>query len=461
MESYLGIDVSKGYADFILLNQEKTVLEKVFQLDDNRAGHDALRNMLGKLIKEHQISMLYCAVESTGGFENNWYSGLIGLSKTMDLKVARLNPNGVKKNVDAGLKRNVTDALSAYYIAEYLIGHSNKVEYNEQSSKYASFRSINKHIKLQLKQQTQIINQLKMILYSAFPEMVCYCRNSVPNWVLEVLAKYPTASKLKNISVEKLCKNKHVTSEKAESLIKKAKASVGSRTEDADGFLITSLAEQLIEKQQLIKKHKQYLEKHCKGPEVTLVESITGIGAYSAAAIMVEIEDIDRFASPKKLVSYFGLHPELKESGDKKAVVRMSKKGRSSVRGTLYMCAQSAVIHDSHFKGIYHNQRKKGMGHKQAIGVIMQKMLRVVWGVLKYKKEYHSDIDKQNQDRKVTAIVNNNERQELKAKRRYSALATDAPVSNKQSKKRKVHLESQAELVGQVRDHQNTPGVKI
>lgn len=458
MECYLGIDVSKGYADFALLDQNKTQLEKVFQLDDNRIGHDALKKVLESFIETHRIGMLYCAVESTGGFENNWYSCLIGLSKNMDLKVSRLNPSGVKHNVDAGLKRNVTDALSACYIAEYLISHPDKVEYSEQSSYYSSFRSINKHIQLQLKQQTQLINQLKMNLYSAFPEMVCFCKNSVPSWVLEVLAKYPTASTLKNVSIEKLCEINHLTAEKGESIIKKASASVGSRTDAAEGFLVKSLAKQLLEKQALIKEHKQYLENHCEGDEVDLLESIKGIGAYSAAAIMGEIEDIKRFASPKKLVSYFGLHPKLKDSGDKSGgVVRMCKKGRSSVRGILYMCAQSAVIHDAHFKNIYHNQRSKGMGHKQAIGVIMQKMLRVLWGVLTNKKVYNSDIDKQNRDRKVISVENDNKKQELKSKRRFSPLTVDAPVSNKQSKKRKVHLESQAELVGQVRDHQNAP----
>jgi len=461
MECYLGIDVSKGYADFVLLDQNKTKLEEVFQMDDTRTGHDSLKKLLESQMKQHQISMLYCAVESTGGFENNWYSSLIGFSKDMKLKVARLNPSGVKYNANAGLKRNVTDALSAVNIAEYLIGHFEKVEYNEQSSYYSSFRSINKHIKLLSKQQTQTINQLKMNLYSAFPEMVCFCKNSVPAWILEVLVKYPIAGSLKNISVEKLCKIKHVTPEKANSLIKKAKTGVASRTDEAMAFLISSLANQLIEKQKLIKEHKLYLEKHCKGEEVTLVESIKGIGAYSAAAIMVEIEDIRRFSSPKKLVSYFGLHPEIKESGDKKAIARMSKKGRSSMRGILYMCAQSGVIHDSHFKRIYHNQRSKGMSHKQAIGVIMQKMLRIIWGVLTNKKVYQSDIDKQNQDRNVIIVMDNHEKQELKAKRRFSTLGTDAPISNTQSKKRKVHLESQVELVERVRDHQNTPEVKI
>jgi len=448
MKGYLGIDVSKGYSDFILLNEKKAVLEKVFQLDDNRAGHDLLKKILEGLIKEHGISMLYCAVESTGGFENNWYSSLIAFSKDMNLNVARLNPSGVKHNANADLKRNVTDALSAQYIAEYLIGHSEKVNYDKQSSYYTGFRSINKHIKLLLKQQTQTINEMKMLLYSSFPEMVCYCRNSVPGWVLEVLVKYPTASKLKNTTVAKLCKIAHVTEDKAEALINKAKTSVCSRADKADEFLITSLAEQLIQKLALIKKHKKYLEEHCKGPEVTLMQSITGIGAYSAAAIMAEIEDIKRFASAKKRISYFGLQPELKDSGDKKGVYRMSKKGRSSMRGILYMCAQSAVIHDEHFKKIYHNQRSKGMKHKQAIGVIMHKILRIIYGVLTTSTAYNSGIDKQNQERKVVVVEKLNEKMEIKNKRRHSALDIEAPISHRQRKKRKVHLESQADNAG-------------
>jgi len=43
MESFLGIDVSKGYSDFALLGKDKQVLEEGFQLDDTRAGHDSLK----------------------------------------------------------------------------------------------------------------------------------------------------------------------------------------------------------------------------------------------------------------------------------------------------------------------------------------------------------------------------------------------------------------------------------
>ncbi|MBK7855601.1 MAG: IS110 family transposase [Bacteroidetes bacterium] len=121
---------------------------------------------------------------------------------------------------------------------------------------------------------------------------------------------------------------------------------------------------------------------NCKGAEVDLIDTIPGIASYSAAAIMIEIESIHRFATPSHLASYFGLHPVMKESGDKQFAYRMSKKGRSGMRALLYMCAQTSVLHDEHLKNIYHRHRSKGKNHKQAIGVIMHKMLRMIWGVL-------------------------------------------------------------------------------
>ena len=43
---FLGIDASKGYADFIILDQNKNIIEDVFQLDDTFDGHNQLYNIL-------------------------------------------------------------------------------------------------------------------------------------------------------------------------------------------------------------------------------------------------------------------------------------------------------------------------------------------------------------------------------------------------------------------------------
>ena len=47
---YLGADVSKGYTDFVLIDQAKQPVEKNFQLDDTAAGHVQLYDQLHHLI---------------------------------------------------------------------------------------------------------------------------------------------------------------------------------------------------------------------------------------------------------------------------------------------------------------------------------------------------------------------------------------------------------------------------
>jgi len=43
---YLGIDVSKGYADFVILSTKKQRIEDNFQLDDTFDGHYRLYEKL-------------------------------------------------------------------------------------------------------------------------------------------------------------------------------------------------------------------------------------------------------------------------------------------------------------------------------------------------------------------------------------------------------------------------------
>lgn len=121
---YLGGDVSKGYCDFILLDQSHRIVERNFQLDDTAQGHKVLTMKLISFLKENPQATLYVGFESTGGYENNWLHSLSKLSADYNVKVARLNSLGVSHHHKASLKRNSTDPISAMNIAEYLIAHA-------------------------------------------------------------------------------------------------------------------------------------------------------------------------------------------------------------------------------------------------------------------------------------------------------------------------------------------------
>ncbi|MBW1773616.1 MAG: transposase, partial [Deltaproteobacteria bacterium] len=167
---YLGIDVSKGYADFIILDSQKKVVVESFQLDDTFEGHCLLYELLMNFSIDHPESIIYTAVESTGGYENNWYNALLAFQGSLNLQTARLNPLGVYHNSKADLKRNITDKISAQSVAEYIIAHPEKVSYQSQDH-LASLRKQWGFVKMLTKQSTQLLNQLESLLYSANPEI--------------------------------------------------------------------------------------------------------------------------------------------------------------------------------------------------------------------------------------------------------------------------------------------------
>jgi transposase len=61
-------------------------------------------------------------------------------------------------------------------------------------------------------------------------------------------------------------------------------------------------------------------------------------------AIVATVGDLGRFASPEKLVSYFGLNLEVRQSGGLPAVHgHISKQGRAHARGMLVEAAWVAA----------------------------------------------------------------------------------------------------------------------
>ncbi|CDO38560.1 transposase [Novosphingobium sp. KN65.2] len=72
--------------------------------------------------------------------------------------------------------------------------------------------------------------------------------------------------------------------------------------------------------------------------------TITGVNLTVAAGIVAAIGDINRFSSPQKLVSYFGLNPRVRQSGlGATHHGRISKVGRSHARAMLVEAAWAAA----------------------------------------------------------------------------------------------------------------------
>ena len=127
---------------------------------------------------------------------------------------------------------------------------------------------------------------------------------------------------------------------------------------------------------------------------VEFLLTIPGVGFKSAAAIMAEILDINHFESPKALVRWAGLNPNVNQSGQKKNVTgHISKKGNKYLRKTLFVCAQNEYAqghHPGHFLGAkMRAQKDQGkMAYKKAVVMGARKLLVWMWHMLTFKKQF-------------------------------------------------------------------------
>ena len=93
--------------------------------------------------------------------------------------------------------------------------------------------------------------------------------------------------------------------------------------------------------------------------------------------------------SADKLVSYAGLNPRVKQSGETKFEgVHMSKRGSPYLRRAIWMACTNAVQCDPMFRAYYEKKAAEGMRYMCIIGHVTKKMTTVIFAVLRDNKAY-------------------------------------------------------------------------
>lgn len=444
---YAGIDVSKGYADFILLDQEKKIIETNFQLDDNYIGHELFQKKLKALNAEG--FKVVCGLESTGGYEQNWVRCVKQLiEKKLSVELYKLNARGVKHQLESELRRTITDGVSAEGIAIYVINNYATKLHDwkrgiAKEEKTTGRQMLCKLIVSQQKHLTAKYNQLEKMIYRQFPELLQYCKHGIPLWITRLLEKYPSLTAIKNAKLSGVDKIQCVTETKANILKGLAKNSIGNSVKDpVMDIIMQTLCSEIIHADNQIDNLKKQLIVQGADEDVKLLCTIKGVAEWSAVGILVHLGDISQFEDSHQIASFFGVHPIFKQSGDGKWGSKMSKAGNKTMRSVLYNAAINVVLHNAYFKSIYARHRANGKKHKSAIGIIMHKLLRVVYGMLKSKQPFNQETDLKNQAKSIQGLQNEAAKPSVnKTSRRYQELGTAAPVSNRNYKKRKVVLE--------------------
>lgn len=125
------------------------------------------------------------------------------------------------------------------------------------------------------------------------------------------------------------------------------------------------------------------------GDSFRLLQTIKGIGPYTAASIIGEIQDIHSFGSAKALVAFAGLDPKIRQSGKTlNSTGRLTKRGSTYLRRSIFIAASVARQHDAQFRALYDKKRAEGKSYTVATCVVARKLLTVVRSVWLSGKPY-------------------------------------------------------------------------
>jgi transposase len=95
---------------------------------------------------------------------------------------------------------------------------------------------------------------------------------------------------------------------------------------------------------------QQLAESH---PDATRLMLHPGVGPVTALALVLTLGPVARFQRSKQVVSYLGLNPKERSSGDKQHTYAISKQGNTMMRWLLVEAAQTAVRFDPELQRVY------------------------------------------------------------------------------------------------------------
>ncbi|MDS9469073.1 IS110 family transposase [Paracoccus sp. MBLB3053] len=122
--------------------------------------------------------------------------------------------------------------------------------------------------------------------------------------------------------------------------------------------------------------------------QVKRMMTAPGVDMVVAVGVMAAIGRIDRFDNPDKLISYFGLNPSVRQSGDGPAYHgRITKRGRSGARHLLVEAAWQAIRVPGPLRAFYERICARRGNHIAAVAVA-RKLTVLIWHMLTKGEDY-------------------------------------------------------------------------
>jgi transposase len=405
----VGIDTSRygHYAASFKDDLQPAAAELPFA--ESAAGYALLRSRLEDIARRHGPVTFAVRLGAAGQYADNLLHFLHGLAApapqagttpaALGLTISCGDPHRSKNYRAALFGGHKSDPVEARAAARFALTER-PAPIQALSPQLRILRQVAGRLQAVVRQYTRLRNQLHHLLALAFPELALLTDNLAAGWVLELLHRYPTAALVAAATEPDLAAIPYLPHRHLAPLRAHAGASVASLWGPAIEELVRDQVRQLRDVRARQKRLENLLVAAYQAlPQANHLDTITGIGDVTAAVLTAFIVDIDRFATPAKLVAYFGTLPVEVASGvDRDGKPRgprrylMSRRGNDLVRRYLWMGALSAVRHNPAVRALYARVVAKHPQHKAvAIGHAMRKLLHLAFAIWKSGRPFAKD----------------------------------------------------------------------
>ena len=389
MQNCLAIDVAKGKSMVSLISSCGEVLIDPYEI--NHSIND-FSNLLNR-ITSFKLDNISVIMESTGIY----HRPIERFFLENHFEVYTINAL-YSKMYKRNLRKTKTDKLDCISLAELFFTTDFK-QYIKPNDLYLNMNALSRQYFALSDLCTNIKNRYKNLIYLCFPEYETIFKGEMiySESALTFIERYPHADIISNARIDALQnffkKNNFRYWKNKANIIKeyalKSYPSVNMNDESVSNLSqLARLINNYQKEIETIKYKLIFLAKKSKYFES--INSIFGIGEFTASIIIAELGDINRFNNIKELTAYCGLDPSIKQSGRSIDIHGpISKSGNKYLRKILFVCCLnivrlSAKCHVQNDIEIYYRKkRNEGKHHYAATIACTTKLLRKILALCK------------------------------------------------------------------------------
>jgi len=394
----VGIDTGRYGHRVSFLRPDRLPAAPSLTILENRADYQKLQARFEQLHRQHPQAHFHIRIDAAGQYATNLETFLRTLPLPMTLSIGE--PKRNKDYQKAHFPKRTTDDTESQAMARFAVVEQPPAT-PALAAPLALLREVAGRLQAKVKQSTQAINRLHNILARVFPELATLTEDISASWVLHLLDQYPSADRIARARLTSLHKIPYLAPELAQQVQLAAQQSVASLTGEVAQALVRDLVAQVRHTQQGEKELHHLLVKAFQSlpasPHRQLL-TVPGIGIGTAAVLVAKAGDPNNFATPAKIVNFFGAFPEENSSGVDKygnplppGTLLMSRKGNDLVRHYLWNAARSAIVCNPAIRALYARLKGRGVRGDVALGHAMRKLLHLAWAVWKTNRPFDPD----------------------------------------------------------------------